>query len=61
MSMSPTAIGISAAIELIRFVQTSRELAGKSPDEVMEMWANTRLDVRRAVDAWRAAGNLPDG
>lgn len=53
---SPLAvIGISAAIELIRFVQTSRDLKNKTPEEVLEMWAQTRLDVHRAVNAWLAA------
>ncbi len=54
MVLSPAAIGITAVIELIRFVQTSRELEGKSAEAVMEMWASTRSDVRQALDAWRA-------
>ncbi len=55
MVLSPAILGITAAIELIRFVQTSRELAGKSPKEVLEMWAATREDVRLAMAAWRAS------
>jgi len=55
MGLSPAAIGITAAIELIRFVQTSRELKDKSAEEVLEMWASTRLDVRQALEAWRAS------
>ena len=60
MALSPAAIGITAAIELIRFVQTSRELKDKSAEEVMEMWASTRLDVRQALDAWRASAAHDD-
>ncbi len=55
MVLSPAIIGITAVIELIKFVQTSRELKGKSAEEVLEMWATTRVDVRQALDAWRTS------
>ncbi len=54
MPLSPVTLGITAVIELIRFVQTSRELKGKTAEEVMEMWADTRSDVRATLDLWRA-------
>lgn len=56
--MSSMAIlGITAAIELIKFVQTSRDLKDKSAEEVMEIWASTREEVRMALDMWRASSD----
>ena len=52
---SSTTIGITTALELVRFAMTAKGLEGKTPEEVLEMWAATRTDVRRAIDAWRAS------
>ncbi len=53
MGLSLPVLGITAAIELIKFVQTSDELSGKTPEQVLDMWADTRVEVKRAVAAWR--------
>jgi len=46
-------IAVPAVIELIKFVMTAQNLKGKTAEEVLDMWAATRLDVRKAVDDWR--------
>ena len=58
MSSHALVIGITAAIELIKFVQTSRRLKDKTPEQVLEEWARTRIEVRQAIAAWRSS---PDG
>ena len=54
MGLSPATIGITAVIELIRFIQTSRTLKDKSAEQVLDIWAATRADVRQTLAEWRA-------
>jgi len=61
MTISPAVLGITAVIELIRFVQTSRELRDKSAEEVLDLWAESREDVRQTLAVWRAGGLTPSG
>lgn len=61
MPLSPAVLGITAAIELIRFVRISRDLEGKTDEQVMGMWAATRQDVQRVLDEWYAMGLTPSG
>ena len=57
MVISLPILGITAAIELIKFVQTSRNLKDKTPEEVLEEWATTRIEVKQAIAAWRSTPN----
>jgi len=57
MVISLPILGITAAIELIKFVQTSRNLKDKTPEEVLEEWASTRVEVKRAIAAWKDSPN----
>ncbi len=57
MAVSLPILGITAAIELIKFVQTSRNLKDKTPEQVLEEWASTRTEVKRAIAAWKSTPN----
>ena len=48
-------LGITTALELIKYMLTVRGLEGKTPEQVLEMWALTRVDVQLAVDEWKAS------
>ena len=45
-------MGASLAIELVRFAMTSKGLEGKSPEEVLAMWAQTNAEAKAVHDAW---------
>lgn len=56
MALSPAAvIGIGAALDLIRFVISRRDLQNKSPEEIMEAWAAQREEWKDAVAQWKAS------
>ena len=50
-------IAVSAAIELIKFVVTSRALKNKTPEEILVLWGQTRTDVKQAIDTWNATSS----
>ena len=47
-------MGASLAIELIRFAMTSKNLEGKTPEQVLALWAETNADAKAVHDAWDA-------
>lgn len=47
-------IAITAAVELIKFVMTTRGLKGKTPEEVLDLWAASRAEAQAAITAWKA-------
>ncbi len=53
---SAVVMGASLAIELVRFVMTSRELEGKTPEQVLAMWSQTNTEAKAVHEAW----DVPD-
>ncbi len=45
-------MGASLAIELIRYAMTAKNLEGKTPEQVLAMWAETNAEAKAVHDAW---------
>ncbi len=54
MVSSGVVMGASLAIELVRFVMTSRELEDKTPEQVLAMWSQTNAEAKAVHAAWDA-------